>query len=120
MQEEITLVKQVRERICPRLSRAAEAANANALHLDAAQADTAAGAAARGGTGALDPSSAPIDYAALIDCRRRAEALLERTHAMLYRNRLRFTFFTAEGAALARQADALASQMESSGCPSGR
>jgi hypothetical protein len=108
MQEEIALVKKMRERTCPALNRAAEAANANA------------GAGATAGAFGTEQNFAPIDYGALIDCRRRAEAQLERTHPMLYRNRLQFTFFTAAGADLARQADAVARQMGESGCPAGR
>jgi hypothetical protein len=96
MQAEIVLVQELRDRLCPVLRRQADAANA------------------------LSPELAePIDYKALLLCRRRAEQLLEHTRPVLYRNRLGFTFYTASGADLARQADAVARTMamEPANCP---
>ncbi len=99
MQAEIVLVQELRDRICPALRRQADAANAT--HPQA------------------NPTGEPIDYQALLQCRRRAEQLLERTRSVLYRNRQGFTFYTAEGAELARQADAVARTMamEPLNCP---
>jgi len=93
MKEELVLVRRMRERTCPALHQQAEAANAN------------------------DRVFAPIDYRALGACRRQAEARLEASHPPLYRNRLRFTYYTPGGAELARQADGFARQMAEQGCP---
>jgi hypothetical protein len=93
MTAEITLVQEVRGRLCPELRRQADAANAN------------------------DQVFTPIDYQALLLCRRRSEQLVERTRPVLYRNRLGFTFYTESGADLAAQADAVAREMEQQRCP---
>lgn len=86
MQAEIALVHSVRLRLCPQEETLAEQANA-----------LAAG-----------PSTAPqLNYGAYIRCRQRAEALLQRSRPVLYRNLLGFSFYTPAGAALARQSDAL-------------
>lgn len=111
MREEIALARTMRERVCPALSRRAEAANANAsASTNSGSAPDPAGA----------PDAPPIDYAALLRCREQAERLLEQEHRLLYRNRLGFTYYTATGASLARQADAVARRMEAEGCPAGR
>ncbi len=94
MKEELVLVRRMRERVCPALHQQAEAANANDLVF------------------------APIDYEALGECRRKAEAQLEATHRPLYRNRLEFTYYTKGGAEWARQADGVARLMARQGCPS--
>lgn len=94
MAAEIALVQKMRGRLCPLLRRQADGANAN------------------------DQLFAPIDYEALLLCRRRAEQLIERTRPVLYRNRLGFTFYTAPGADLAGQADAVAGEMERLVCSS--
>lgn len=88
MQAEIALVQELRDRLCPVLRRQADAANALTKEL-----------------------GEPIDYQALLRCRRRAEQLLERTRPVLYRNRQGFSFYTASGAELARQADVVAQAM---------
>jgi len=93
MTAEIALVQELRGRLCPLLRRQADGANAN------------------------DQVFAPIDYEALLICRRQAEQLIERTRTVRYRNRLGFTFYTADGAALAEQADAVAGEMGEAACP---
>jgi hypothetical protein len=85
---EIALARSIRERICPALQRQAEAAPR------------------------FDEAAAPIDFDALIRCRQEAEAELQSTRAVLYANRRQFRFYTPEGARLAKQADALARQLE--------
>ena len=92
MAAEIALVQEVRGRLCPRLRRQADAANAN------------------------DQVFTPIDYQALLLCRRRAEQLVERTRPVRYRNRLGFTFYTEGGADLAARADAVAREMLEQDC----
>ncbi|WP_216904391.1 hypothetical protein [Synechococcus sp. CCY 9618] len=92
MTAEIALVQELRGRLCPVLRRQADGANAN------------------------DQLFAPIDYEALRRCRRQAEQLVERTRPVRHRNRLGFTFYTAVGAGLAEQADAVAVAMEKEGC----
>ena len=93
MQEEIALVHSVRGRLCPQEETLA--AQANAL--------------------AAAPSTGPqLDYGAYIRCRQRAEALLQRSRPVLYRNQLGFSFYTPAGARLARQSDALQHQLRSS------
>ena len=93
MQAEIALVRRYRERLCPALEQQAQAANANSQVFQA------------------------FDYAAFIRCRRQAEQMLERNHRLLYRNRQGFTFYTAAGASLARQADQARQQLASRDCP---
>jgi hypothetical protein len=93
MTAEIALVQEVRGRICPELRRQADAANAN------------------------DQMFTPIDYQALLLCRRRSEQLIERTRPVLYRNRLGFIFYTEGGADQAARADALAREMQERDCP---
>jgi hypothetical protein len=83
MAAEIGLVQQTRQRLCPELERQASAANAD------------------------QRDYGPINYQALIDCRRRAEAVLRTNKAVLYRNDRGFLFYTAEGARLARRSDAV-------------
>ncbi|KEF41634.1 MAG: hypothetical protein ER33_10195 [Cyanobium sp. CACIAM 14] len=89
---EIALVQEMRSRLCPELHRQADGANANRQEFT------------------------PIDYQALLLCRRRAEQLIERTRPVHYRNRLGFTYYTEAGADLARQADARAREMERQAC----
>lgn len=93
MAAEIALGRKYREKICPGLARKAEQANAN------------------------EGSSGIFDYAALIDCREKAEARLERNNKVLYRNRLGFTFYTQKGASLAKQADQRNAEMGKQRCP---
>jgi hypothetical protein len=93
MAAEITLVQEVRGRLCPELRRQADGANA------------------------IDQVITPIDYQALLLCRRRAEQLVERSRPVRYRNRLGFTFYTEGGAGLAARADAVAREMQAQDCP---
>jgi hypothetical protein len=90
---EIALVRTIRERICPVLSKQADRANAN------------------------DRSELTIDYQALLDCRHKAEEQLLRSRRVLYVNRQRFRFYTAAGAKLARQADGLDQELRNQECP---
>lgn len=90
---EISLVQELRGRLCPALRDQADGANA------------------------MDRRYVPLDYEALLRCRRRAEQLLVRTRLVLYRNRLGFPFYSLRGASLAKQADALATQGQQEGCP---
>jgi len=99
MEAELTLVRKVRETICPRLTRQAEQANAN----------TPAPAAG--------PGEPATDYQALIHCRQQTEQALKASHPLLYRNRLGFVYYTRSGADLARQADAVQDQLLSEACP---
>ena len=92
MTAELELARRYRERLCPELSRKADAANANTR---------------------IFPL---IDYQALIDCRRQAEQKLEKEQTVLYRNSLGFTFYTQPGAASARQADRIRQQINEGGC----
>lgn len=86
MEAEIALVHSVRQRLCAQEETLAEQANAQAAQ----------------------PSTGPhLNYKAYIHCRQRAEALLQRSRPVLYRNRLGFIFYTPAGASLARQSDAL-------------
>jgi hypothetical protein len=96
MKAEVELSRRMRDRVCPALNRQLE------------QADVSRG------------PSEPVDYLAALDCRKAAEALLERKYPILYRNPLRFTFYTPQGAKLARQADWIAWQARRQGCPTGR
>jgi hypothetical protein len=92
MEQEIALVRAYRIRLCPQLATLAEGANAR------------------------DQEYGSLDYAAWNRCRREAEQQLEATTHQLYRNRQRFTFYTADGAALARQADQLSEDLHAQGC----
>jgi hypothetical protein len=92
LHHEVVLVKAERQRLCPALSREADREQASG-----------------------DPAQA-IDYTALIDCRHRAEAALKAHRPVLHRNREGFAFYTTDGAALARDADALLQAMEAR-CP---
>jgi hypothetical protein len=96
MQAEIALLHGIRQRLCPR--QEAIAVEANAL------------AASQAG-------GAQLDYTAYIRCREQAEAELQRSRPVLYRNRRGFTFYTQTGADLAREADGLQEQGERA-CPS--
>jgi len=92
MTAELELARRYRERLCPELSRKADAANANTRVFSL------------------------INYQALIDCRRQAEQKLETEQTVLYRNSLGFTFYTPPGAASARQADRIRQQISEGGC----
>jgi hypothetical protein len=93
MQAEIALVHSVRLRLCAQEETLAEQANALAA----------------------EPSTGPqLNYGAYIRCRQRAEALLQRSRPVLYRNQLGFIFYTPAGAALARQSDALQQRVRTS------
>ena len=100
MRAEIALVQTIRRRLCPREEALAEQANAS-------------------GTASGDPSTqaAPLDFGAYIRCRHQAEDMLGRTRPVLYTNRQQFLFYSAEGARLARAADALLPQLNAA-CPS--
>jgi hypothetical protein len=93
MEQEVALARTIQQRLCPDL--AARAAGANAL----------------------DGIYRPIDFGAWSRCRVDAERRLEQIHSVRYRNAQGFTFYTAEGASLARQADAVRKLRESKGCP---
>jgi hypothetical protein len=93
MEQEIALVHSYRLRRCPALTRQADGANA------------------------LDRQFPAIDFNALLACRRGAERDLERHERRLHRNRLGFWFYTPQGAALARQADALSQRLIDEACP---
>jgi hypothetical protein len=93
MKAEIALVRTIRERICPALSRQADQANAN------------------------DRNELTIDYQALLDCRHEAEEQLLRSRRVLYVNIQQFRFYTAVGAKLARQADGLMQPLRDQECP---
>ncbi|MFZ0408305.1 MAG: hypothetical protein WAM11_09380 [Cyanobium sp.] len=99
MATELTLVRQVREKICPRLTRLAEQANANQPPPTA---------------GVEEPAP---DYRALIHCRQQTEQVLKASHPVLYRNRLGFTYYTRSGADLASQSDAVQRQLLTEACP---
>ncbi|MEB3302381.1 MAG: hypothetical protein VKN56_10490 [Cyanobacteriota bacterium] len=53
-----------------------------------------------------------LDYGAYIRCRQQAESELQASQPVLYENRQGFTFFTPEGARMAREADALTVQQQ--------
>lgn len=93
MVAKIDLGRKYREQICPGLARQAEQANAN------------------------KSSSGIIDYAALIDCRKKAETRLEGINKVLYRNRLGFTFYTSNGSKLVQKADGNEEEMSKRRCP---
>lgn len=81
MEQEIALARTLRGRLCPDLAARAEEANAK------------------------DGRYGPIDYGAWSRCRLQAERQLEASRPVHYRNSQGFTFYTSEGAILARQAD---------------
>ncbi len=93
IEQEIALARWFRMRLCPRLSAQAEQANAK------------------------DGVYSPMDYAAWSRCRLEAERRLENTRPVRFRNLQGFTFYTPEGATLARQADELARQRRAKACP---
>lgn len=95
MHAELSLVHEVRLRLCPHEEDLA--VQANALSSE-------------------PPASTPLNYTAYIQCRQRAEALLQRSRPVLYRNQRGFTYYTPAGAGLARQADALLGPIERA-CP---
>lgn len=99
MEAELTLVRQVRERLCGQLTRQAELANAN-------QPPPTAG----GGLAATD-------YQALLHCRQQAEQLLKASHPVLYRNRLGFIYYTPTGSSLASRADGVERSLLAEACP---
>jgi hypothetical protein len=101
MKEEIALVRRIRARICPELHRRAEGANANASTAD---------------TITVPGKAAPFDYEAFIACRQKAEAVLESSHRVLFRNRLGFTYYTPSGADLARRAEQASEELHGLGC----
>lgn len=82
MRVEMKLVLATRRRLCPDVEAQAE-------HPEAA-------------------ASGALDFDAYIGCRANTEALLKRTRPVLYTNRKGFIFYTAQGARLAREADAIA------------
>ena len=86
MQSEITLLHNIRLQICPREEELAATAIASNPERD---------------------SQAIINYDAYIVCRRKAETRIERSRPVLYRNHREFTYYTVEGARLAREADAV-------------
>lgn len=87
MRAEMPLVLATRRRLCPEVEAQAE-------HPEAA-------------------ASGALDVDAYIRCRTNTEALLKRTRPVLYTNRKGFIFYTAQGARLAREADALAAECSS-------
>lgn len=95
MKAEVALLHRVRQRLCP----AQEALATQTV------------SAAPGQT-----SEPHLDYAAYIRCREQAERDVQRSNPMLYRNLRGFTFYTAEGASLAEQADQLQRQLQRQ-CP---
>ncbi|MFZ9849924.1 MAG: hypothetical protein ACO3FA_06120 [Vulcanococcus sp.] len=92
MQAEIALAGRYRQQLCPELHRRAELANANSQVF------------------------APINYAALLECRQAAERQLEQENPLLYRNRAGFTFYSAAGHAAARLADQQLERLQRQGC----
>jgi len=114
MQAEIALVRRYRERLCPALEQQAQAANANS---QAANANSQVAHANGQVANASSQVFQAFDYAAFIRCRHQAEQMLEHNHRLLYRNHQGFTFYTAAGASLARQADQVRQQLASRDCP---
>ncbi|WP_156796721.1 hypothetical protein [Cyanobium sp. PCC 7001] len=94
MQAEIDLLQSVRQRLCPRQEALATAANAGAQQGPQEE-----------------PLDQPLDYDAYIRCREQAEAELRRSRPVLHRNRRGFTYYTADGARLAGEADAVQEQL---------
>lgn len=108
MQAEIALVLAMRRRLCPRQEALAEQANANA------------GAGGPGDGPAATPDASgqgDLDYTAYLQCRQQAEARLRRTQVILYTNARGFTFYTRDGARLAREAEDWQQRLRAS-CPS--
>jgi hypothetical protein len=95
MKAEIALLHGLRLRLCP--EQESLATGAHALAPDQA-------------------SSVQINYEAYIRCRQQAEAQLQRSRPVLYRNQRSLPFYTAEGARLARQGDAVQGQWDRQ-CP---
>jgi hypothetical protein len=89
MQAEIVLVQATRRQICPAQELLAEQANAGE-----------------------PPGAEQLDFSAYIRCRRQAEAHLQRTRPILYRNQRAFPYYTAEGARLVADADTLQEQVD--------
>jgi hypothetical protein len=96
MEQEISLVRSERARICPDLARQAEAANARDLGYVSAE---------------------TFDYAAWTRCRQEAEQGLRASHQALHHNHQGFAFYTQKGARLAEQADQLSASLKASDCP---
>jgi len=121
MRAEIALVRRYRERLCPVLEQQAQAANANSQVASATgPTANATGPTANANSQAAKATGQPFqsfDYAAFIRCRHQAEQMLEHNHRLLYRNHQGFTFYTAAGASLARQADQVRQQLASRDCP---
>lgn len=84
IRSEMALVLATRRRLCPGVEAQAE-------HPEAA-------------------ASGALDFDAYIHCRAKTEALLKRTRPVLYTNHKGFIFYTAQGARLAREADALTAE----------
>ena len=97
MQAEVALLHRVRERLCP-------------------VQEASATQAVSPGAGPGQTSGPQLDYAAYIRCREQAELNVQRSRPMLYWNQRGFTFYTAEGARLAQQADQLQRQLQRQ-CP---
>lgn len=91
MRAEINLARRYRHQHCPVLNNRAEQANANSREFEA------------------------IDYRALLQCREAAERQLERDNAVLYRNRLGFTFYSPAGSDAARRADQVQEHLQGCG-----
>lgn len=91
MQPEIVLLHDLRQRLCPQQEAIATEANALA---------------------AKPAGDALLDYGAYIHCREQAEAQLQLSRPVLYRNRLGFTYYTPAGARLGREVDALQARTE--------
>ncbi|MEB3304137.1 MAG: hypothetical protein VKK99_06030 [Cyanobacteriota bacterium] len=96
MEQEITLVRSVRGKICPHLAAKAEAANAR----DQAY-------------GPLDS----FDFAAWSHCRQEAEDRLAHSRPIRFRNQQGFVFYTPQGARFAAKADRLSAVLRVSACP---
>ena len=94
MAAEVALVHAERQRLCPQLEALATA--------DGKTTESTAGA------------SAELDYGAYIRCRERAEAQLLKSRPVLYRNTRGFPFLTPDGARLAREADSLIRELQTS------
>jgi hypothetical protein len=94
MAAEVALVHAERQRLCPQLEALATA--------DGKTTESTAGA------------SAELDYGAYIRCRERAEAQLLKSRPVFYRNTRGFPFLTPDGARLAREADALIRELQTS------
>lgn len=147
MQAEIALVLATRRRLCPRQEALAEQANAGASRAEAAGSSGPQGQSADAGgrpadaawvepaapavsrqagsppttTLQADPSQAAapqLDYSAYLQCRRQAETQLRRSRTILYTNQNGFTFYTLDGARLARDADAWQQRLRAS-CAAG-